>query len=166
MSSRLSRALQGLVRPETAALENQVERSTLHEVRWTNPSALTTTVAQAELAIGSVKAPSRLAEAKYVPSSGGITGNATHYLTLLVAARLSITPFTSRNLITYAADTPTTDDATQWDELDLSAYFNATLTNLDLAQDEILTVAVTKTGSDGLAFPAGTVTLRLRPRDV
>ncbi len=165
MSNIIEKTIKSLFRNVTAASELLLRKFTYNEMRWTNPAAVAGTVAIAELAIGSIKAPSRLVEAKLVPSSGGITANATHYLTLLVAARGAASPFTSRNLITYAADTTTTDDATQWNEKDLSSYFNATLANLDVAEGEVITVAATKTGSDGLGYPAGTVELRFRPRD-
>lgn len=172
MSSKISRALLGVLNTmaeatsaSAVAAENLFRKFTWDAMRWTNPAAVTTTVAVAEIAIGSIKMPQRLVEAKFIPSSGGITANGTHYGTLLIAARGAATPFTSRNLITYAFDTTTTDDATQWDEKDLAAYFTATTADLDVAEGEVITAAVTKTGTNGITFPAGTVELRFRPRD-
>lgn len=162
--NRLLRALQGLVRPETAVLEEQIRQAQLFEVIYRNPTAATTTVAIAELSMGSVKMKARLVEAVFIPDAA-ITAGATHYTSLLVAKRAAASPSTSTNLITYAADTTTTDDAAQWDEKDLSAYFTATLADLDVVDGDTLTFAATKTGTNGMTFPAGTVVLRFRPRD-
>lgn len=171
MSSHIEKALQGVMNTagqataaSAVARETQFRKFTYETKVWDNKAAVTGTVAVGEHIIGSMKMPARLVEAKFCPDAAA-TGNATHYFTLLVAARLAASPFTSRNLITYAADTVTTDNLVQWDEKDLAAYFNATVANLDVAEGELVTVAVTKTGSDGLSFPAGTLELRFRPRD-
>lgn len=175
MSSKLERAMQGVLNTQghstsaaAVAAEALLRNFVLNEVRWTNDAAgaaaATGTVAITELPIAAVKMPMRLVGAKFTPAAAS-TAHATHYWTLLVAARLAASPFTSRNLITYAADAAPGDSLVQWDEKDLAAYFSATVANLDVAEGELITVAVTKTGSDGLAFPAGTLELRFRPRD-
>ena len=165
MSNVIENSFKGIIRNVTAAAEKLLRKFTLSEMRFTNPAAVTTTNAVAEIPFGSVKMPQRLVEAKFVPSSGSVTAGATHYFSLLVAARGADSPYTSRNLITYAADTTTTDDAAQWNEKDLASYFTATKADLDVAEGEVITCAVTKTGSNGMTFPAGTVELRFAPRD-
>jgi hypothetical protein len=170
MSNHIEKALQGVMNTagqstaaSAAARELMFRKFTYEKKVWDNHAAVAGTVAVGEHSIGSMKMPARLVEAKFLPDAA-TTGNGTHYHTLLVAARLAATPFTSRNLITYVASA-TTANMVQWDEKDLAAYFTATAANLDVAEGEIITVAVTKTGSDGLAFPAGTLELRFRPRD-
>jgi hypothetical protein len=165
MSSRIERALQGALTPDSAALETQFRKFTYEPMRWQNDAAKTTTVAVAEHCMGSVKMPMRLVEAKYLPDAAS-TSSSGHWLTLLVAARLAATPFTSRNLITYATgDGVSTNDLVAFDEEELMTYASATLSALDVAEGEIITVAVTKSGTDGASFPAGTLELRFRPRD-
>lgn len=169
--SIIDRALQGVLNTAgsataaaSAARELLFRKFTYEKMKWDNAAAVTGTVAVAEHCIGSIKMPQRLVEAKYLPDAA-VTAAAGHYLTVLVAARLAATPFTSRNLITFAMDTATTDNLVATDEKDLMAYANATLANLDVAEGEIITVAVTKSGTDGLSFPAGCLELRFRPRD-
>ncbi len=164
MSSRTEKALQGLINPSSAALETQVRRVLYKTIKQTQPSSVTTTVAIAETPFGLIDAPQRLVEAHYIPSAA-VAATTGHYFTLLVAARLGTTPFTSRNLITFAADTTVTDDIAQWDAKNLMAYATATVADLDVLAGEVVTVAVTKTGTDGMTFPSGTVNLRFRPRD-
>lgn len=172
MSNHIQRALQGVLNTAgqataalTAARELLFRKFTYNEMRWLNDAAVTGTVAVTEVAIGSIKMPQRLIEAKYIPSSGAVTGGATHYFTLVISARLADSPYTARAMITYAADTSTTDDAAQWNEKDLLSYASATASDLDVAEGEVITAAVTKTGTNGMTFPAGTVELRFRPRD-
>jgi hypothetical protein len=166
MMSKIIGTILGLTVPYTAAAESQVHGAFTWEIRWVNTAAVAGTTAVAELSVGIVKQTSALVGAYFCPSSGGVTANATNYFTLLVGARLAATPFTKRNLVTYAADTPTTDDIAQWDAGDVfTAYKTATPADLNLAAGEVLTVEVTKTGGSGLAFPAGAVVLLLKPRD-
>lgn len=171
MSSKIEKTLQGALNTQghatsaaAVAAETQFRKFTYEKMKWDNHAAVTGTVAVAEHSIGSIKMPQRLIEAKFLPDAA-TTGNATHYHSLLVAARLAASPFTSRNLISYAASA-TTANMVQWDEKDLMAYVATNAAALDVAEGEIITVAVTKTGSDGLSFPAGTLELRFRPRDV
>jgi len=165
MMSKIIGTILGLSVPVTSAAEAQVHGSFTWEIRYINPTAVAGTTAVAETSIGIVKQKSVLSGAYFCPSSGGVTANATNYFSVLLAARLAATPFTSRNLVTYAADTPTTDDVAQWDALDLMTYKTATSADLNLEAGEVLTLAVTKTGGSGLAFPAGAVVLLLKPRD-
>lgn len=166
MMSKLLGSLLGLLVPYSTTQEDQVHKLVTWELRYINPAAVTTTTTVAELAIGSVKGKAALIGAKFIPSSGAVTGTATNFFTLTVAARLAATPFTSRNLITYAADTPTTDDAAQWDEKDLftETYKTATPADLNVEEGEVITVAVAK-ASSGMTYPAGVVVLRFKPRD-
>lgn len=166
MNSLIAGMHKSLAVPTTTAGEAQVDAHVTWELRYVNTAAVAGTTTVAELAIGSMKGKAALIGAKFIPSSGGVTANATNYFTLLVDARLAATPFTARNLITYAADTPTTDDAAQWDEKDIyTSYKTTTAADLNLEEGEVITVEVTKTGGSGLAFPAGTIVLRFKPRD-
>ncbi len=167
----INQALQGVLNTlgqSTAALANAREllfrKFTYSQMRWHNAAAVAGTTAIAEIPIGAAKMPLRLVEAKLVAGTA-TTANATNYLTVLVDARLATTPFTARNLITFAMDTPTTDDLTAFDEKDLMAYASSTLADLDIAEGEIITVEVTKTGGSGLAYPIGVLELRFAPRE-
>jgi hypothetical protein len=167
----ISRVLQGVLNTAGAATaaaatarELLFRKFTYTSMRHFNAAAVAGTTAIAEVPIGSIKMPMRLVEAKLCPGTA-TTANATNYLTVLVDARLAATPFTARNLITFAMDTPTTDDLTAFDEKDLMAYATATLADLSVSEGEIITVEVTKTGGSGLAYPIGTLELRFAPRD-
>ncbi len=171
MSSKIEKTLQGALNTSAAATaasgvaqELQFRKFTYEEKVWENHAAVATTVAIAEHCFGSMKMPARLVEAKFLPDAA-VTAAAAHYWSLLVDARLAATPFTARNLINYAADTAGTDNLVAFDEKDLMAYATATVADLDVAEGEIVTAEVTKTGTDGLSFPAGTLVLRFRPRD-
>ena len=165
MNSLVANAHAAYSVPTTTALEKQVSGHVTWEVPYTNPAAVAGTTAVAEIAIGMVKQKAQLVGCKYIPSSGGVTANATNYFTLILRARLAASPYTARALITFAADTPTTDDLAQWNDNDLFGYKSATAADLNLEEGEGLTLEVTKTGGSGLAFPAGTVVLYLQPRD-
>lgn len=164
MHSMIAAAHAAYAVPTTVALEAQVSAHVTWELRYINLTALATTTAQAEVPIGSMKGKAALIGAKFIPGAA-VTGAATNFFTLSVAARLAETPFTSRALITYAADTPTTDDAAAWDEKDLFAsYRTATSADLNVEEGEVITVAVAK-ASAGMTYPVSALVLRFKPRD-
>jgi hypothetical protein len=171
MSSSLEKAIQGVLVTSGAATEaaavakeKQARKALFHTMRWVNNTAMTTTVAQAATPIGSIPTPMRLVEAKLLPGAA-VTAASDHYLTMNIAARLAATPFTSRNLIAFVMDTVTDDDLVAFDEKDLMSYATATKADLLVAEGEIITAAVTKTGTNGLTYPVGTVELRFALRD-
>lgn len=165
MQSLVANIHSSLAVPTTTAQENQVAAHATWELRYINLAALATTTAQTETPLGSMKGKAAMVGAKFIPAAA-VTGTATNFFTLTIAARLAATPFTSRTLITYAADTPTTDDAAAWDEKDLftSAYKSVTAADFNLEEGEVITAAVAKAAA-GMTYPISVVVLRFQHRD-
>lgn len=129
---------------------------------WANAAAIAGTTALAEQPACRVKQKCRLVGVSFV-TAAAVTANGTNFFTLLLDKRPVSAPGTPVNLITFAADTPTTDDIAAFTEK--AIYPAAPGTDFNLAEGDVLTAEVTKTGGTGLAFPACTVTFIFEARD-
>lgn len=132
-------------------------------------TALATTTALAEKVLIRVKRKCRLVGA-YVSPSAAVTGAATNFFTVLIDKRLAAAPATNVNLITYAADTATTDDIAAFGSKDLLAaatlatYLTApTAADLNFEEGDVATLEITKAGT-GMTFPIAEVRLIFEPR--
>lgn len=132
--------------------------------------ALATNTALPEQVAARVKRKCRLVGAYFLPGAA-ITGTATDFFTLLIDKRTAATPGTPINLITYAADTPTTDDAAAFGSKDLLAAATyatyvptATAANFDFEVGDVATVEVTKSTATGMTWPVSTIVLIFEPR--
>lgn len=152
--------------PRTTSEENIKKTLRFQEV-WLNAASIAGTTALAEQAAGRVKQKCRLVGAAFIPSAG-VTANGTNFFTLLVDKRPAALPGTPVNLITFAADTPTTDDIAAWTAKEFignATYAPAAAADYDFAEGDAFTVEVTKSGGAGLAFPAGSLVLYFEGRD-
>jgi hypothetical protein len=147
-----------------AALESDMKQLFRWFVHWHNDASVAGTTAIAEQVGHTCKQKGRVIAARIV-ANAAVTANATNFFTLLVDKRTAAVPGTPVNLITFAADTPTTDDLAAWTNKDLMAYKTATDTDLDVAVGDVLTFEVTKTGGSGLAFPNAFVEVIFESRD-
>lgn len=149
--------------------EDEIYKFTRQVSTWNNDTALATTTAAAEQVAIVARQKCRLTAARLAPAAA-VTGAATNFFTLLVAKRPATAPATPVNLITFAADTPTTDDIAAFAARDLLAAAtlatyvpSATSADFDLEEGDVLTVAVTKAAS-GMTFPIAALSLALEPR--
>lgn len=144
--------------------EQNARKLTWFKETWRQDAAIAGTTALAEQAGGTVKQKSRLIGAKLITGTA-TTANGTNFFTLLIDKRTAAVPGTPVNVITFAADTPTTDDLAAFTAKDLVAYFTATAADLNFAEGDSYTVEVTKTGGSGLAFPIAQLELIFEARD-
>ncbi len=149
--------------------EENVKKSLRWAEAWDNAAAVAGTTAIAEAVAARVKQKSRLVGAIFSPNAA-VTGAATNFFNILIDKRPTSAPGTPVNLITYAADTVTTDDAAAFGSKDLyvAAYIAggaAAGADFDFEEGDVATVEVTKSGGSGMSFPAGRVTLIFAPRD-
>ena len=171
MAKELSGAVKALIAitPLPTTNENEVKKLSQQVSTWNNDTALATTTAAAEQVAIVARQACRLVGARFAPGAA-VTGAATNFFTLLIAKRPATAPGTPVNLITYAADTATTDDVAAFAARDLLAAATlatyvptATGNDFDLEEGDVLTIAVTKAGS-GMTFPISAVSLMLEPR--
>jgi hypothetical protein len=149
--------------------EQEIYGITRQVSTWNNDTAAATTTAIAEQVAIVARQKCRLTTARLAPGAA-VTGTATNFFTLLVAKRPASAPGTPVNLITFAADTATTDDIAAFAARDLLAAATlatyvptATAADFDLEEGDVLTVAVTKAAS-GMTFPIAALALGLEPR--
>jgi hypothetical protein len=149
--------------------ENEVRRFCSQEDEFRVEADLATTTALAERVAIRARQKCRLVALNFCPASA-VTGAATNFFTLLIDKRTTATPGTPINLVTYAADTATTDNAAAFGSKDLlaSATFatyvpTATSADFNLEEGDVLTVEVTKAAS-GMTFPISTLAFLLEPR--
>ncbi len=157
------------VLPTPTTNEQEIYNWTKQVSTWNNDTAAATTTAITEQVAIVARQKSRLTAARFAPGAA-VTGTAANFFTLLVAKRPASAPATPVNLITFAADTATTDDVAAFAARDLLAAATlatyvptATAADFDLEEGDVLTIAVTKTGS-GMTFPIAAVSLSLEPR--
>ncbi len=171
MAKELSGAVKALVAitPLPTTNEQELRKLTRQVSTWNNDTALATTTAAAEQVAIVARQACRLVGVRLAPGAA-ITGAATNFFTLLIAKRPATAPGTPVNLITYAADTPTTDDIAAFAARDLLAAATlatyvptATSNDFDMEEGDVLTVAVTKAAS-GMTFPIAALSLALEPR--
>lgn len=168
------KALIGLVAASVAGSsssdpENEVRKMTSQGGTWVNDAAQTGTNAIAEIPVFVARQKCRVVGLKFCPQAA-ITGTATNYFTLLIAKRPASAPGTPVNLVTFAADTATTDDIAAYAARDLLAAStlltyvpSAAGTDFELQEGDVLTMQVTKAGT-GMTFPTGAVTILAEPR--
>ncbi len=146
--------------------ENELKKLSQQVETWVNGTAQTGTNAITEQVCAVARQACRLVGARLAPGAA-VTGAATNFFTLLIAKRTVLAPGTGVNLITFAADTATTDDIAAFAARDLFAtatyVTGANGDAYDLEEGDVLTVAVTKTGT-GMTFPIASLSLMLEPR--
>lgn len=137
------------------------------EPSWLNAADQATTTAVSERVVFRAKRKSRVVGCWFIPTSA-VTGAATNFFSLLVDKRAATAYGTPVNLITYAADTPTDDDAAAFTPKDIgpgvATYPVADKTVFDLLRGDVVTVEVTKAGT-GMTFPVSQVVFQVEPRD-
>lgn len=154
--SKAALALQGLM---PHLVNEDVRAPFMRVAQWMNDADVTGTNAVAERPIFRAKRPCRVRAASIV-AAAAVTAHGTNYWTLLIDKRTAAAPGTPVNVLTFAADTPTTDDLAAFDDKDLSANLTTTAADLALAVGDVLTVEITKAGA-GLTFPVATVALEV-----
>lgn len=152
----------------TGSAEQTVRKLARWTAEWRLDTAAATTAAIAEQVAHRVKQKSRLIGAVFLPAAA-VTGAATNFFSLILAKRLGSNPATKSTLITYAADTATTDDAAAFGSKDLyvSTYITggaAPDSTFDLLEGDVITLEVTKAAS-GMSFPISTTSLIFEARD-
>ncbi len=139
-----------------------------HRVTYfTNPAAVTTTTAIAEISVYNATRKERLIGARFTPSSGAVTGAATNFFSLILGKRAAGALSTLKTLATYAASATPAGDIAQWAGRDLfAADLNGSAADTDFifADGDSLTLSVSKSGS-GMTFPAGVAQFIFEPRD-
>ena len=138
------------------------------EKAWYVDTAAATTTAIAEQVAVRVKQKCRLVGVLFNPAAA-VTGAATNFFTLLVDKRTAAVPGTPVNLITYAADTATTDDAAAFGSKDLytTTYIAggvAAGNDFNLGEGDVVTCEVTKAGT-GMTYPISSVSFIFEARD-
>lgn len=166
-----SGALQALVSLVTVgAPGNEAEILKLsRQISENRTAAVTTTTAIAEFSACRARQKCRVVGVRIIPDAA-VTGAATNFFTVLLAKRPASAPGTPVNLVTYAADTPTTDDMVAFGvknllaDATLATYVPTALSaDFELLEDDVLTWAVTKAGT-GMTFPAALLQIALEPR--
>ena len=167
MEFNLMSALKG-INPNGA--EDEVRDSLRFQDKWHTTLSVATNVAIAEQVAARVKRKCRLVGVLFLPSTA-ITGTATDFFTLLIDKRATALPGTPINLITYAADTATTDDAAAFGSKDLLAAATfatyvptAVAADFDLLAGDVVTCEVTKSTATGMTFSPSEVVFIFEPR--
>jgi len=146
--------------------EADVNRFSQEVMDWINAAAITGTTALGETPIGAAKLKSRLVGLVLTPGAA-VTANGTNFLSLIFRKRTAAVPGTQVGLVSFVADTPTTDDLVAFAARDIltSVYKTAAAdTDFNFAQDDVLTVELTKTGT-GLTLPICSVRALFEPRE-
>lgn len=171
MATPLSGAVKALlgISPNPATNELEMLRLSSEKTQFNVDTAAGTTTAIAEQVAVRARQKCRLIGVWFCPAAA-VTGAATNFFTVLIDKRTATTPGTPINLITYAADTATTDDAAAFGSKDLlatatlSTYVPASNFNdFDLNEGDVLTFEVTKAAS-GMTFPISSMVFLLEPR--
>lgn len=159
------KALVGLTAAGASGNEGEARSVSRQVGTWKNDAAVATNTAISERTVCTARQKSRLVKAK-LTLDAAVTGTATDFFTLLVDLRRAALPGTPVNLITFAADTPTTDNCVAFAEKDLMAatYAVGAGADFDLEEGDCLTAEVTKSTATGMTFPVGTLQLELEPR--
>lgn len=151
--------------------EDQMRKITRQKSHWQITLAAATNTAIAEQVAARAHQKCRLVSVCFCPAAA-VTGTATDFFTLLIAKRLASNPATKTNLVTYAADTATTDNAAAFgskDLLDSATYAtyvpSATSSDFDLLEGDVVTCEVTKSTATGMTYPISEVVLVFEPRD-
>lgn len=155
----------------SAGAEDQMRKITRQKASWQITLAAATNTAIAEQVAARAHQKCRLVAVHFNPAAA-VTGTATDFFTLLVAKRLASNPATKTNLVTYAADTPTTDNAAAFgskDLLDSATYATYVPTagqaDFDLLEGDVITCEVTKSTATGMTYPISEVQLVFEARD-
>lgn len=160
------KALVGLTAASASGAEEETRKITRQVGYWKNDAAVTTNTAISERTVMTARQKSKLVKVK-LTLDAAVTGTATDFFTLLIDKRTAATPATPVNLITFAADTPTTDNCVAFQEKDLlglATYITGAGADFDLEEGDCLTAEVTKSTATGMTFPVGTLQLELEPR--
>lgn len=150
-----------------AAASTDAVRAWHRFATWSNSAAVTGTNAVAEIAVYGSTRKERIVGARYIPSSGAVTGAATNFFTLILGKRAAGALGTLKTLISYAASATPAGDIAQWAARDLfAADLNGSAADADFvfAVGDTLTLSVSKAGT-GMTFPAGEVQFVFEPRD-
>lgn len=157
--------LKGLI--PTALLQNDALEVCREEPTFTNPTALTTTTALAELPVFTARHKMRLMGLRLSVASA-VTGAATNNFSLVIAKRAALAPATQKILATYTADASPSKDIAAFASRDMWAAsdVNAAAADADfiMLPGDVLTVSVTKAGT-GMTFPVATLDLVTELRD-
>ena len=162
----ISRALQALISLVTvgaAANEAEMRGMSRQISSWKNEAAVAGTTAIAERVVCRARQKSRLMVAELIAATA-TTANGTNYLTVILRKRTAAAPGTQVQLVTFAMDTPTTDDLAAFTRKDLIGYQDGTNAAMEFEEGDTLTVEVTKTGGSGLAYPIGELSVQFEPR--
>lgn len=147
----------------SAGAEDEMRKLTRQTASWKNEAAIAGTTAAAERVVTRARQKSRLMTCQLFAATA-TTANGTNYLTVIVRKRTAATPGTQVALITFAMDTPTTDDLAAFTVKDLLTYQDGTNAAFDLEEGDLITVEITKTGGSGLAYPIADLSVTLEPR--
>lgn len=165
------KVLTGISAVASSGAEDQMRKITRQKSHWQITLAAATNTAIAEQVAARAHQKSRLVSVHFCPAAA-VTGTATDFFTLLVAKRLASNPATKTNLVTYAADTPTTDNAAAFgskDLLDSATYATYVPTagqaDFDLLEGDVITCEVTKSTATGMTYPISQVVLTFEARD-
>ncbi len=143
--------------------EAEMRKLTRQGGEWKNEAAVAGTTAIAERPVTRARQRSRLVTAT-LTSATTTAANATNYLSVILRKRTAALPGTQVPLVTFAMDTPTTDDLTAFAGKDLLGYIDGAQSAFDFEEGDTLTVEVTKTGGSGLAYPIGELNVTFEPR--
>lgn len=168
--AKIAGALQALISMVTAggtANEDHMRKMARQVALWKNDTAVATNTAISERTVTTARQKSRLVGVELI-CDAAVTGTATDFFTVLVDKRTAAAPATPVNLITFAADTPTTDNCVAFAEKDLlglATYIAGAGADFELEEGDCLTVEITKSTATGMTFPVATLKLELEPRE-
>jgi hypothetical protein len=101
----------------------------------------------------------KLTGIKFTASTGGLTAHATNYASLIVSKRDGAGG-AAAPITTFASDTVTTDDCTQWVPKELFTSPYTTFTACLIPAGSVLTFQITKAAS-GVVVPGGVLNITL-----
>jgi hypothetical protein len=159
-------ALISLVCAGAAGNEDECRKMVRQSAVWTNDTAVATNTAISERVVTTARQKCRLVSAKLVLAAA-VTGTATDFFSVLIDKRTAAAPGTPVNLITFAADTPATDNCVAFAEKDLlglAAYIAGGSADFELEEGDCITVEITKSTATGMTFPVGSLKLEFEPR--
>lgn len=159
------KALVGLVAAGASGNENEARKVSRQAATHKTTLAVATNTAIAEQVAVRARQKCRLVACSFTPGAA-ITGTPTSFFSLLIDKRTAALPGTPVNLITFAADTPTTDDVAAFATKDLMAatYAVGAGSAFDLEEGDVLTFEVTKSDATGMTYPISSVHFELEPR--
>lgn len=163
-------ALVGLTGATASGTEAEARGVTRQSAVWKNDTAVATNTAISERSVSSARQKCKLVKVSLI-CDAAVTGTATDFFTLLIRKRPVSAPGTPVTLITFAADTPTTDNCTAFAEKDLLAaatfatYVTGTgATDFDFEEGDVVTAEITKSTATGMTFPVASLKLDFEPR--